>query len=230
MEKLTYLMTITEKPRQLTLLQLNVLECIASGKGWFADIKDILAASGASTDGMAILNMVGRMLDAPIKLNPDGSTDYSSHGWIHREKKTHKSEQKLASGVKKIITRHQWFYTLTELGRQVYHDGFYIHYTPKWNVDPRWRSTTVLDLCETILQTQNWVGLMPILGDALMDAGCDNDTYIRVCRTKPLNKKHAVRIVEKLLEVELVNNYVDYKVVGTLVLYKGQDIELREKR
>jgi hypothetical protein len=48
-------------------------------------------------------------------------------------------------------------------------------------LDPRWLSSTVIDLARTIYEERVWER-MPILADALMDAGCDSDEIINHCR------------------------------------------------
>ncbi len=48
-------------------------------------------------------------------------------------------------------------------------------------LDPRWLSSTVLDLARTIYDERVFER-MPILGDALMDAGCDNEEIIEHCQ------------------------------------------------
>lgn len=40
-------------------------------------------------------------------------------------------------------------------------------------LDPRWHSSTVLDLARAIYDERVWERV-PILADALMDAGCDS--------------------------------------------------------
>ena len=48
-------------------------------------------------------------------------------------------------------------------------------------VDPRWLSSTVIDLARTIYDERLYER-MPILSDALMDAGCDNENILDHCR------------------------------------------------
>jgi hypothetical protein len=48
-------------------------------------------------------------------------------------------------------------------------------------LDPRWLTSTVIDLARTIYEERVWER-MPILADALMDAGCDSDEIINHCR------------------------------------------------
>jgi hypothetical protein len=48
-------------------------------------------------------------------------------------------------------------------------------------LDPRWLTSTVLDLGNVIYQERAF-DRMPILADALMDAGCDSDEIIIHCR------------------------------------------------
>jgi hypothetical protein len=48
-------------------------------------------------------------------------------------------------------------------------------------LDPRWLTTSVLDLAR-IIYDERAFERMPILADALMDAGCDNDDILNHCR------------------------------------------------
>jgi len=48
-------------------------------------------------------------------------------------------------------------------------------------IDPRWLTSTVVDLASAIYQEKAF-DRMPILADALMDAGCDNEEIIAHCR------------------------------------------------
>ncbi len=50
-------------------------------------------------------------------------------------------------------------------------------------IDPRWRSSTVIDLARTIYEESVWER-MPILADALMDAGCDSEDILSHCHHK----------------------------------------------
>ena len=52
--------------------------------------------------------------------------------------------------------------------------------------DHRWRTSTVVDLATTI-RTELAFDKMPILADALMDAGCNNEMMIHVCRSESPN-------------------------------------------
>ena len=49
-------------------------------------------------------------------------------------------------------------------------------------LDPRWLTSTVVDLAQAIYE-EHAFGRMPILSDALMDAGCDNEEIILHCRS-----------------------------------------------
>ncbi len=51
------------------------------------------------------------------------------------------------------------------------------------NLDPRWLTCKVVDLAKAIRAEQAF-DRMPILADALMDAGCDNDEIIHHCQRK----------------------------------------------
>ena len=50
----------------------------------------------------------------------------------------------------------------------------------------RWRSQNLTDLANTMYQTED-SRAMPILGDALMDAGCDNEEVVSHCRSNGLH-------------------------------------------
>ena len=49
------------------------------------------------------------------------------------------------------------------------------------DVEPRWRSSTVVDLARTI-DLERRFERMPILADALMDAGCDDEALLQHCQ------------------------------------------------
>jgi hypothetical protein len=49
------------------------------------------------------------------------------------------------------------------------------------NIDPRWRTPTVLALAQQLNGGRDF-SAMPILADALQDAGCDNDDILAHCR------------------------------------------------
>ena len=48
-------------------------------------------------------------------------------------------------------------------------------------LDPRWLTSNVRDLARTIYEERAFDRL-PILADALMDAGCDNEQVLSHCR------------------------------------------------
>lgn len=48
-------------------------------------------------------------------------------------------------------------------------------------LDPDWRTTTVVALARGMAESGDYSAL-PILADALQDAGCDNDDVLRHCR------------------------------------------------
>ena len=50
-------------------------------------------------------------------------------------------------------------------------------------VDPRWLTSNVVDLANAIYSERAF-DRMPILSDALMDAGCDDDVIIAHCRSE----------------------------------------------
>ena len=65
------------------------------------------------------------------------------------------------------------------------------------SIDPRWLTSNVVDLSRAIYDERAF-DRMPILADALMDAGCDNEMMINVCRSESPNaalQKMAIGII-----------------------------------
>ncbi len=67
-------------------------------------------------------------------------------------------------------------------------DGEVVEDAKEWNrehgrvkIDPRWRTSTVVDLAAAI-KYESAFDRLPILADALMDAGCDNEDILLHCR------------------------------------------------
>jgi hypothetical protein len=52
-----------------------------------------------------------------------------------------------------------------------------------WMFDPAWRTDTVVTLARTMYDARDF-SAMPILADALQDAGCDNEDILTHCRDK----------------------------------------------
>ncbi len=63
-----------------------------------------------------------------------------------------------------------------------------IYYNPYRRVpfDPAWRTADVLSLARQMYDSRGF-GTMPILADALQDAGCDNEDILSHCRNAPAN-------------------------------------------
>jgi hypothetical protein len=55
-----------------------------------------------------------------------------------------------------------------------------IPYQPQ-TLNPSWLTSTVISLAEQIYESRDF-SAMPILADALMDAGCSNETILEHCR------------------------------------------------
>ena len=64
----------------------------------------------------------------------------------------------------------------------VLHDLFGNPFRP-FTIDPRWLTISVVDL-STAIYDEKAFDRMPILADALMDSGCDNDDIIAHCRSE----------------------------------------------
>lgn len=66
--------------------------------------------------------------------------------------------------------------TLTNLIRDIFGNPF-----RPVTLDPRWLTSTVIDLARIIYDERQWER-MPMLADALMDAGCDSEEIIKHCQ------------------------------------------------
>jgi hypothetical protein len=60
-------------------------------------------------------------------------------------------------------------------------DTFYNALGDDWVMNPLWRTETAIVLAKTIHNTRD-LSLLPILSDALLDAGCDDERLIRHCQ------------------------------------------------
>lgn len=67
----------------------------------------------------------------------------------------------------------------------------------RFEVDPRWLSSTVIDLAQ-LMQAEQDFSRLPILGDALMDAGCDCGPLLVACQNEK-EPAYAKRLVALLL-------------------------------
>ena len=72
-------------------------------------------------------------------------------------------------------------YSAKERQCQLLRDIFRNPFRPL-TIDPRWLTSTVVDLATAIYQEKAF-DRMPILADALTDAGCDNEEIIAHCRS-----------------------------------------------
>jgi hypothetical protein len=65
--------------------------------------------------------------------------------------------------------------------------------------DPAWRTDTVLALARQMYESREF-SAMPILADALQDAGCDNDDVLNHCRDANANHVRGCWVVDLALE------------------------------
>jgi hypothetical protein len=72
--------------------------------------------------------------------------------------------------------RHVEWQAQTDLARDIFGNPF----RPA-TVDPAWRTSTVVALARGMYESRDF-GAMPILADALQDAGCDNEDILNHCR------------------------------------------------
>lgn len=65
-------------------------------------------------------------------------------------------------------------------------------------IKPEWRTSTVLDLCRSMRETQGF-SAMPILADALQDADCDDDELLERLRAGPIGYFADTRLIAFVL-------------------------------
>ena len=101
-------------------------------------------------------------------------------------------------------------------------------------MSPQWRTSTVVALCRRMLDTREF-DAMPILADALQDAGCEDRELLALCQNpelKPLLAERAVNLVYSVETAAAVRwleqfvrdiNYGDYDDDGNKI--KGSDTD-----
>lgn len=87
------------------------------------------------------------------------------------------------------MTEEEWL-NATDVGKLLeyltrrqlafFRDVFENPYRPGW-VDDEWRTSTVLTLARQMYESRDFTP-MPILADALQDAGCDEEDILTHCR------------------------------------------------
>ena len=68
-------------------------------------------------------------------------------------------------------------------------------------IEHAWRTQTVVALAR-VIHAERSFDLMPVLADALQDAGCDNDTILTHCRDTKHVHVRGCWLVDKLLRKE----------------------------
>jgi hypothetical protein len=67
--------------------------------------------------------------------------------------------------------------------------------------DPAWRTETVVAMAETLYESRDF-SAMPILADALQDAGCDSDDVLNHCRNESQPHTRGCWVVDLVLGKE----------------------------
>ncbi|MCI0703344.1 MAG: hypothetical protein L0241_19875 [Planctomycetia bacterium] len=65
--------------------------------------------------------------------------------------------------------------------------------------DPAWRTDTALQLARQMYESRDF-SLMPILADALQDAGCDNEEVLNHCRDANTTHVRGCWVVDLVLD------------------------------
>jgi hypothetical protein len=68
-------------------------------------------------------------------------------------------------------------------------------------IDPAWRTTDVLGLARRVYHSRDF-GAMPILADALQEAGCENEDILNHCRDEHATHVRGCRVVDLVLGKE----------------------------
>ncbi|MBN9120040.1 MAG: hypothetical protein J0I06_12900 [Planctomycetes bacterium] len=71
-------------------------------------------------------------------------------------------------------------------------------FRPPVALDKSWRTDTALTLARTMYDSRDFRA-MPILADALQDAGCDNDDILAHCRDTSLTHVRGCWVVDLVL-------------------------------
>jgi hypothetical protein len=80
----------------------------------------------------------------------------------------------------------------------LFHDIFGNPFRPV-TFSPEWRTGTAVDLARTMYESRDF-SAMPILADALQDAGCDNDDILSHCRDSNPTHVRGCWVVDLVLE------------------------------
>jgi hypothetical protein len=84
-----------------------------------------------------------------------------------------------------------------EVQRAIFHDIFGNPLRPV-TFSPEWRTDTALSLARTMYDGRDF-SAMPILADALQDAGCDNDDILAHCRDPKATHVRGCWVVDLVL-------------------------------
>jgi hypothetical protein len=66
---------------------------------------------------------------------------------------------------------------------------------------PEWRTTTVVQLARVMYESRDFTA-MPILADALQDAGCDNEDILNHCREPSGVHVRGCWVIDRVLNKE----------------------------
>lgn len=77
------------------------------------------------------------------------------------------------------------------------------------SVNPRWLTSTVVELCEQFTMVKPVFGMLPILADALEEAGCDNIRLLIMFRAKTCVRNFRGKQAERFL-IDCIQCGVNY--------------------
>jgi hypothetical protein len=126
----------------------------------------------------------------------DGEADAVEVRALRR--KVYRWAERQSSGRSRWVTLYGAYWTAKPKGSPVF--GFLNHKTYRpllaeivgpspmpFTFDPAWRTDTAIALARTMYESREF-SAMPILADALQDAGCENETILKHCRDR--KQKH----------------------------------------
>jgi len=91
-------------------------------------------------------------------------------------------------------------------------------------MNPTWRTETVVALCRRMLDLRDF-SAMPILADALQEAGCTDEVLLAQCQDPKLEQVEAERLANLLFSDETASAVAWLEKFGVDISYETEDDE-----
>jgi hypothetical protein len=184
------LVCATENPRKLRLL---MAACVrqAGSKGMHPNVlhaadvieryaDDIVSAEGLAVEAREAWEIASSWEVGPETPYPDGFDEFLAEQDIYRAAAWALEADTAVGGLPEIVKESVWllfrFSDPVERIRDIFGNPF-----RPVAFDPRWRTSDVVGLARSIYEDRAFDRL-PVLADALMDAGCADDQVLGHCR------------------------------------------------